>query len=106
MFRSRVWLPAIEAAGLAPLRFHDLRHTCADILVNEFKAHPLEVSRYLGHSSITVTMDRYGHLWKDALEALADKVGDLYEANLTAQRRPRAVSGVTHLPMEGAESSL
>jgi integrase len=32
-FRRRYWLPAVDEAGLAPLRFHDLRHTCASLLI-------------------------------------------------------------------------
>jgi site-specific recombinase XerD len=32
-FRKRVWQPATAAAGLAPLRIHDLRHTCASLAI-------------------------------------------------------------------------
>ena len=32
-FRKRVWLPAVNQAGLAPLRIHDLRHTCASLAI-------------------------------------------------------------------------
>jgi integrase len=61
-FRRRHWKPAVEAAGLPTgLRFHDLRHTCASILISQ-GAHPKEIQARLGHSSITTTMDRYGHL--------------------------------------------
>lgn len=38
-FRRRVWLPAVEAAGLERLRFHDLRHTAAALMVAQ-GAHP------------------------------------------------------------------
>lgn len=44
------------------LRFHDLRHTCASILIAQ-GAHPKEIQARLGHASITTTMDRYGHLF-------------------------------------------
>lgn len=61
-FRQRVWRPAVEKAGLdARLRFHDLRHTCASLLIEQ-GAHPKEIQARLGHSSITTTLDRYGHL--------------------------------------------
>ena len=61
-FRQRVWMPAVKRSGLdAKLRFHDLRHTCASLLIEQ-GAHPKEIQARLGHSSITTTLDRYGHL--------------------------------------------
>ena len=61
-FRQRYWKPALEKARLDPaLRFHDLRHTCASLLIEQ-GAHPKEIQARLGHSSITTTLDRYGHL--------------------------------------------
>ena len=49
-----------EKAGL---RFHDLRHTCAALMINLAEANPLSVKNRMGHSTITVTYDRYGHLF-------------------------------------------
>jgi integrase len=49
------------------LRFHDLRHTCASLLIAQ-GAHPKIIQERLGHSSITTTMNRYGHLF-DGLDA-------------------------------------
>jgi integrase len=59
-FRRRYCLPAVEAAVLSPLCFHDLRHTAAGLLIAE-NVHPKIIQRRLGHSSISVTLDRYGH---------------------------------------------
>jgi integrase len=73
-FYQRIFCPALARAGLpAPVRFHDLRHTCAALLIAE-GAHPKAIQAHLGHSSIQVTMDRYGHLFPDALEQLADRL--------------------------------
>jgi integrase len=61
-FYHRHFKPAVRRAlpeELSSLRFHDLRHTCASLLVRQ-GMHPLAVSRFLGHSSIQITMDRYG----------------------------------------------
>jgi integrase len=53
----------VHEADLDPgLRFHDLRHTCASILISR-GAHPKEIQARLGHASITTTLDRYGHLF-------------------------------------------
>ena len=61
-FRKRYWKPAVNRAELDPeLRFHDLRHSCASILISS-GAHPKEIQARLGHASITTTLDRYGHL--------------------------------------------
>jgi integrase len=71
-----------EAVGLGPdkagLRFHDLRHTCAALMINLSAANPLSVMKRMGHSSITVTYDRYGHLFPqndDEIIAGLDAVG-------------------------------
>lgn len=53
------------------LRFHDLRHTCVALLVQQ-GVHPKAIQAHLGHSSITVTLDRYGHLFPSVEEALAE----------------------------------
>lgn len=71
-WRQRFWNPAVEAAGLSrPLRFHDLRHSHASWLIAE-GAHAKAIQERLGHSSITVTMDTYGHLMPEIDEGLAD----------------------------------
>jgi integrase len=68
-FRRRVWAPALQAAGLPPdVRMHDLRHTCASLMISE-GANPKQIQRHLGHSSISVTMDNYGHLFPEDVEA-------------------------------------
>jgi integrase len=77
-FRSRTWRRAVVAAGLWPsLRIHDLRHTAAAMLISQ-GAHPKLVQELLGHSSITVTMDRYGHLYPSERTKVADALDELY----------------------------
>lgn len=77
-FRRRRWKPAVLAAGLdMRLRFHDLRHTCASILIAQ-GAHPKEIQSRLGHSSITTTMDRYGHLFPSLGEQLDERLESMW----------------------------
>jgi len=64
------------------LRFHDLRHTCASLLIEQ-GAHPKEIQARLGHSSITTTLDRYGHLMPSLGHQLAV---NLDEARKKARR--------------------
>jgi integrase len=62
-FRAKVWLPAVHAAGLVPLRPHDLRHTAVALWIAA-GANPKEVSVRAGHTSVSFTLDRYGHLFE------------------------------------------
>ena len=52
---------AWKKAELAPIGLHEARHTCASIFIAA-GVNVKALSSYLGHSSITITMDRYGHL--------------------------------------------
>lgn len=69
-FYPRTFRPAVAAAGLPHLRFHDLRHTCAEWLIAD-GAHPLAIKRQLGHEDIRTTLNIYGHLFPSGLETLA-----------------------------------
>lgn len=63
-FYERVWYPLMNrlpAAGVAPFRFHDLRHTHVAWLVAGGAPLP-HIQARLGHESITTTIDTYGHL--------------------------------------------
>jgi len=51
----------LAAAGLPLCRFHDLRHSCASILIAQ-GVQLAEISQLLGHSAIRLTADTYGHL--------------------------------------------
>ncbi len=51
----------LKKAGLPDMRFHDLRHSAATILL-EMGVHPKQVQELLGHSTIAMTMDRYSHV--------------------------------------------
>lgn len=53
--------PLLKAAGLPPMRFHDLRHTAATLLLGR-GVHPKIVSEMLGHSQIAITLDLYSHV--------------------------------------------
>jgi hypothetical protein len=62
-FVAGIFKPAAARAGLPHrLRFHDLRHTCASLLIAQ-GASIKAVQAQLGHASATVTLDRYGHLF-------------------------------------------
>jgi len=60
----------IKSAGLPNLRFHDLRHTHASLMLKQ-GIHPKIVSERLGHSSIGITLDTYSHVMPGLQEAAA-----------------------------------
>lgn len=77
-WRRRIWAPAVREAGLEPLRTHDLRHTAVALWIAA-QATPNEIAARAGHSSVSVVLDRYGHLFpgsearvNDALDRMAE----------------------------------
>lgn len=69
----RHFKPIVKAAGLAPLRPYDLRHTCATLLLAGGE-HPKVVAERLGHASTVMTMDVYSHVLPDMQEGAAEKL--------------------------------
>jgi integrase len=59
----RAFYACMTSAGLRRVRFHDLRHTFASLLIQK-GANPKYIQQQLGHGSIKVTMDVYGHLFE------------------------------------------
>jgi len=57
----RSFRPLLESVGLPRIRFHDLRHTAATLLLGE-GIHPKVVSEMLGHASVQLTLDTYSHV--------------------------------------------
>ncbi len=69
----RSFYPLLERSDLPRIRFHDLRHTAATLLLGQ-GVHPKIVSEMLGHSQIAITLDLYSHvtptMQRQAVEAL------------------------------------
>ena len=59
--RQRSLMPLLKRAGLPHIRFHDLRHTCATLLLLK-NVHPKFVQELLGHATIAITLDTYSHV--------------------------------------------
>jgi integrase len=76
---------AREAVGMEHVNFHDLRHSCASILLGA-GVDLYTISRILGHGSITTTQ-RYAHLQVEQQRAALEKLGDLV---LPPKKRRRA----------------
>jgi len=70
--------PLLKKAGLPDIRFHDLRHTCATLLLSRGH-HPKLVQELLGHASVAMTLDRYSHV----LPGMGDQTAAAMEAALS-----------------------
>ena len=66
----------LSSAGLPDIRFHDLRHTTASLLL-EKNVHPKIVSELLGHSTITLTLNTYSHIINPLSRVAADTLDDI-----------------------------
>jgi integrase len=66
----------IKQAGLPPIRFHDLRHSAASLLLNH-DVPVIVVSRRLGHARTSITMDVYGHLIPSMQAEAAELIDEL-----------------------------
>jgi integrase len=76
-FKARHFYPAVRAAEMPEgLRFHDLRHTCAAILIGQ-GWNPKQIQARLGHATVRTTLDRYGHLFEGHDEELLERLDAL-----------------------------
>ena len=70
------FLKDLDRAKLPKIRFHDLRHTAASLMLNN-GVPPIVVSNRLGHSKPSITMDVYGHLYQEMQSDAAKIMDDL-----------------------------
>lgn len=79
----RSFRPALAAAKLPAIRFHDLRHTCATVALLR-GVNVKTVSSMLGHSKISVTLDLYAHVLDCMTDDAADRMESAYSEAKTA----------------------
>jgi integrase len=72
---GRHFKPLLKRADLPAVRLHDLRHTCATILLMAGK-HPKFVQEMFGHANISITLDTYSHVIEGMDGGLADAMDD------------------------------
>ena len=78
-FKNRFFEPAIKASGIPRITFHDLRHTAASCAIS-MGANILVVSKMLGHSDPSVTLNYYGHMYQEDQLKLAQDIDARYSA--------------------------
>ncbi|MDP9314482.1 MAG: site-specific integrase [Chloroflexota bacterium] len=75
-FYRSFWYPLRKRAGLPNVRFHDLRHSAATLLLSQ-GVHPKVVAERLGHSRVSTTLDIYSHVIPSLQRDVADKIDSL-----------------------------
>jgi integrase len=92
----------LEDNGWPPLRFHDLRHTFASHLIIDLGLDVAQVSRILGHASVTITLDVYTHLFDQARhagEVRTKMAASAFAALIEPSRAPADSADVVPLPV-------
>jgi integrase len=74
---KRSFKPLLKRAGLPEIRFHDLRHTCATLLLGR-GVHPKIVQELLGHATIAMTLDTYSHYLPSMGDQASGAMGDAF----------------------------
>lgn len=92
----RIW----KNAGLSELGYHQCRHTYASLMIAA-GVNAKTLSTYMGHSSIVMTMDRYGHLFPGNVNDSADKLDKF----LAEEREPFNAFGAEVEQLEKARST-
>ena len=90
-FVTRHFKLLLEKAGMPKIRFHDLRHSCASLLVSKgFKLK--DIQEWLGHADIQTTANTYAHLYQERKEKIAQSMP--FDESLLAQPSDFSVRNV------------
>jgi hypothetical protein len=88
----------MRAAGLAPLRVHDMRHTAVALWIAA-GANPKQLAAWAGHTSVAVVLDRYAHLFEGHEAAVLSRLDAFAECisvpprDATGREIPRVFRG-------------
>ena len=97
----RLFIPALTKAGIRKIRLHDLRHTFGSLLIQQ-GASLTYVKEQLGHASIQLTVDIYGHLIPGADVSFVDRL-DEKPKKVAKDTKPPATPAQ---PRENAETEI
>jgi len=90
----------LRKARLPHIRFHDLRHTHATLLLKG-GVHPKIVSERLGHANIGITLDTYSHVLPGLQERAAERFDEMLEPGVIAEDVSKMLANETDLGTVG-----
>ena len=88
VYTERRLRPLLRREGLPPIRFHDLRHTAATLMLIA-GVNPKIVSEMLGHTSVAITLDRYSHVMPTMQAETVRRLDGVLSRKLRVRRIPR-----------------
>jgi integrase len=94
-WNERVWHPAVRAAGMTGSRsggMHGLRHWYVSTLIAG-GADPKQIQEYCGHSTITTTLNLYGHLFQRSHDRARNIIDAAFAANVAHPSPMASVAG-------------
>jgi len=89
---ERVYHAVLDTAGIHRRRFHDLRHTCASLMIHQGDS-PKYVQQQLRHSSIEMTFDTYGHLFPDENREAVQRLDDTLWGSVNVSNKRSNITG-------------
>jgi integrase len=89
---TREFQAALKAAGLPQVRFHDLRHTAASLMLEQSGGDLRQVMSMLGHSTISTTVDVYGGIAEAAKRHAADGMDRMLGTDMTDNKTDEVVN--------------
>ena len=84
---TRLFAASLKIAQLPKVRFHDLRHSCATLLL-ALGVHPKLVQETLGHSTFQLTMDTYSHMIPALRNEVADRMDEIFLVPTKSPTKP------------------
>ena len=95
--------PLLRREGLPPIRFHDLRHTPATLMLTA-GVNPKVVSEMLGHTSVAITLDRYSHVMPTMQADAVRRLDGVLSGRLRVQMRVRRIPQPRRSPDSRSQS--
>ncbi len=93
--RPSLWLKRLlKDAGIGPMRFHDLRHSAATLLL-AMGVHVKVVQELLGHSTVAMTLNVYSHVLPTLQQDAMDKLSGLFDCDNSSDERGNDQGNVT-----------
>ena len=83
-FHRQEYKPLLKRAKLPAIRFHDLRHTSATLLLSQ-GIHPKVVQERLGHAQISITLDTYSHVLPTMQREAAGRFDEMFGSSASGK---------------------